>query len=60
MTEDMATVDSSGPMVESMMVAGKLENNMVKAYLSLKMVLRNVVSGKTGKGSNGYLNNQLI
>ena len=55
-TEDMVEVGSSGPMVEYMMVAGKLVNNTAKAYSSLKTKQKNAVNGKMAKELNGYLN----
>jgi hypothetical protein len=60
MTGDMVPEGSSGQMAESMMVAGKLANNMVRASSSLKTMLRNEVNGKTAKGSNGSLNKQMF
>lgn len=54
--QDMAYL--LGLMEENTKVIGKMENNMVKEYILIKMAIKEKVFGKLGRKFNGKLKNK--
>lgn len=62
MIREKDKVSSTGKMEESMMVCGKMENNMEGVHLQQKMEIREQVNGTKVEKQSGYLDslNKLI